>query len=237
MIRPLAKTNVMKLAVIGMGNRVSHMSRLMCEADPDIRIAAAADPVGEQLVRRRMDEWKIPHADETHVFDDAEELLRHAGDFDGLLIGTRCDLHAPMAVRAAATGLPLFLEKPVAISWEQVWALRDAFARREENVVVSFPLRLTVHVQTALQLIRDGRLGVINQVQAVNNVPYGGVYFGQWYRSYETTGGLWLQKATHDFDYINQLLGARPMTIAAMHSRLAYGGNMPPDLVCSQCDR
>src|SRR6476646_4994533 len=84
MIRLVAKTNVLKVAVIGMGNRVSHMLRLMCEADPDIRIAAAADPVGEQLVRRRMDEWKIPHADETHVFDDAEELLRHAGDFDGL---------------------------------------------------------------------------------------------------------------------------------------------------------
>jgi len=92
-------------------------------------------------------------------------------------------------------------------------------------------------VQTAIQIIRSGRLGVINQVQAVNNVPYGGVYFGQWYRSYERTGGLWLQTATHDFDYITQLLGSHPMRITAMHSRLAYGGSMPPELVCSQCDR
>src|SRR5439155_16963488 len=127
-------------------------------------------------------------------------------------------------------------EKPVAISSEQIAALRSAYLGREDTVVVSFPLRLTAHVQMALRIIRSGRLGAINQVQAVNNVPYGGVYFGQWYRSYEKTGGLWLQKATHDFDYITHMLGSRPTLITAMHSRLAYGGSMPPELHCSGCD-
>src|SRR5215216_4103278 len=88
-----------------------------------------------------------------------------------------------------------------------------------------------------MDIIRSGRLGVINQVQSVNNVPYGGVYCGQWYLDFEKTGGLWLQKATHDFDYITQLLASHPATITAMHSRLAYGGSMPPELVCSRCDR
>jgi predicted dehydrogenase len=229
-------TNLFRLAVIGMGNRAAHMSRLICEADPEFRVVAAADPQPAQMLVPHMQRWKIPDADRVQLFEDVDQLLTHADEFDGVIIGTPCYLHTPIAIKAAATGLPLLLEKPVAISWEQVDALQRAYAGREERVVVSFPLRLTVHVQTALEIIRSGRLGVINQVQAVNNVPYGGVYFGQWYRSYEKTGGLWLQKATHDFDYITQLLASNPLMITAMHSRLAYGGAMPPDLVCSRCD-
>src|SRR6185295_13482490 len=53
---------------------------------------------------------------------------------------------------------------------------------------------------------------------------------------YGLTGGLWLQKATHDFDYITQLLDSRPVSVTAMHSRVAYGGSQPPGLDCSQCN-
>jgi predicted dehydrogenase len=229
-----------KLAVIGMGVRITHMARLMCEADPDVRVVAIADPAGASAAQRAA-AAKLPDAQSIRLYADVEQLLANAGDFDALLIGTRCHLHAPLAVAVARTGLPLFLEKPVAISWAQLSALREAYAGREDSVVVSFPLRLTAHVQTAVEILRSGRLGVVNQVQASNNVSYGGVYFGQWYRDYEKTGGLWLQKATHDLDYVNCLMdaaapgGAQPIHIAAMHSRTAYGGPMEPNLRCSRC--
>src|SRR3546814_15437632 len=61
------------------------------------------------------------------------------------------------------------------------------------SVVVSLPQRVTPLLQAVLEVVRSGRLGTINQVQAFNYVNYGGVYFGQWYRYYATTGGLWLQ--------------------------------------------
>jgi predicted dehydrogenase len=226
----------LNLAVIGMGLRAAHMARLICQADSAFRVAAVADPVSPQLVRARMRDHALPDADHADIVEDADALLARADDFHALLIGTPCYLHAPLALKAAATRLPLLLEKPAAISREQIEALRKAFAGREDQVVVSFPLRLTAHVRTAIEIIRSGRLGAINQVQAVNNVPYGGVYFGQWYRSYEQTGGIWLQKTTHDFDYITQLLASRPLMVTAMHSRTAYGGTMPAGLRCSGCD-
>jgi len=131
----------------------------------------------------------------------------------------------------------LFIEKPVGINAQQLQELADAWAGHEGIVVVSFPLRVTPLIQRVMQIARSGRLGTINQVQAFNYVPYGGVYFGQWYRDFDITGGLWLQKATHDFDYINHLVGAAPTQIAAMGSRRIYGGDMPPDQVCSTCNR
>ena len=78
---------------------------------------------------------------------------------------------------------------------------------------------------------------MINQVVAVNDVPYGGIYFGQWYRDHKITGGLWLQKATHDFDYINHLVGATPLMIGATSTRKVYGGSEPADLRCSGCPK
>jgi predicted dehydrogenase len=163
-------------------------------------------------------------------------MLEDPADYDGVIIGTRCHLHTEMAIRVASVGLPLFLEKPVAISLEELGALREAFRGREDEVVVSFPLRHTPLFSKALEVLKSGVLGTINQIQAINNVPYGGVYFGQWYRNYDQTGGLWLQKATHDFDCINLLAGSRPVGVAAMESRRVYGGEKPHDLRCSACD-
>ena len=235
MILQSPRKSPIRLGVIGMGARACHMSKLMCEADPEVRVTRVADPAAD-AVRARMVEWKVPGHEQVTILPDAETLLASADELDALLIGTSCHLHAPMAILAASTKLPIFLEKPVAIDWEQLHQLRAAFEGHEERVVVSFPLRLTMHCQTALEIIRSGRLGTINQIQAINNVPYGGVYFGQWYRSYEKTGGLWLQKATHDLDYINHLMGCRPTTITAMHSRRIYGGEKSDHLVCSRCD-
>jgi predicted dehydrogenase len=225
------------LAVIGMGARGCGMSRLICQAAGDLKVAAIADVRPAELVGASLRRHDVPATDDVLIVSDAAELLRQADRFDGLVIATPCHLHAPLAVQAAATGLPLLLEKPVAIDWNQIHALHRAYLGREDQVVVSFPLRLTAHVQTAMQMIRSGRLGTVNQLQAVNNVGYGGVYFGQWYRDYQRTGGLWLQKATHDFDYITLLLGSQPIAVTAMHSRVVYGGDNPGELVCSRCDR
>ena len=204
----------------------------MQTVDPGVSIRAVADPDTESARRQLA---MVGNAG-ARVYPSADAMLEDPPDYDGVVIGTQCHLHTPMAIKVASVGLPLFLEKPVAISLEELGALREAFRGREDGVVVSFPLRHTPLFSKALEVVKSGALGTINQIQAVNNVPYGGVYFGQWYRNHDQTGGLWLQKATHDFDCINLLAGSRPVGIAAMESRRVYGGEKPHDLRCSACD-
>ena len=60
------------------------------------------------------------------------------------------------------------------------------------------------------RIVDSGVLGRLTMVQAVNNVPYGSVYYHSWYRDPAETGGLFLQKATHDIDYIHFLDGRAP---------------------------
>ncbi len=225
---------MVRLAVIGLGGRGSGLVKMMLKLDPQVQLAGVADPNGE-AVGRKIKEMGL-ESEPIALYKEADALLAQADRYDALLIATRCLDHTPLAVKAAATGLPLFLEKPVAISMEQLAALAQAFKGREDSVIVSFPLRYTPLFTAAMEVVKSGRLGIINQVQAFNNVSYGGVYFGRWYRNYEEMGGLWLQKATHDFDFINLLAGAAPVTVAAMTTQRVFGGELPFDLHCGKCD-
>jgi predicted dehydrogenase len=85
--------------------------------------------------------------------------------------------------------------------------------------VVSFPLRMSPLCRKVRALIDTGVLGTPEHLLGVNYVPYGNVYFDSWYRDYQTTQGLFLQKATHDFDYLSYLAGAPIVRVAAMLSR------------------
>jgi predicted dehydrogenase len=226
---------MIRLAVIGSGLRAAALVKLAQEMDSDVHLAAVADPDGDNAKAHLSGEGVA--FEETRFFGSADELIEHSDGFDALMLGTRCDLHTQIAVKVAPLGLPLFLEKPVSITFEQLADLSSAFAGRDQKVVVSFPLRMTPLCQRVNEIVQSGRLGVINQVVAYNDVPYGGVYFGQWYRDHKITGGLWLQKATHDFDYINHLLDATPLAIAATSTRRVYGGSEPAGLHCSTCTK
>ena len=221
-ITPTSKRNVIRLAVIGLGERSAWMLKLMAEVEPHVRLDVVVDPARDQA-RKRLSESHIAVADALGEFDDVDAFLAGAADVDAVILGTRCLLHTPMAVKLAPLGLPLFIEKPVAISWQQLAAVREAYPpARGEQVVVSFPLRRTPLYEAVLDLVRSGRTGVVNQLQAVNYVPYGSVYVDSWYRDYDLCGGLWLQKATHDFDYLHRLADAKPMWISAMHSQCVW---------------
>ena len=223
----------LRLGIIGCGVRTAWIVSCLRGVDADVSVAVVADPDAASA-QQRLDEAKVDYS-AAHFVPSCDALLEYADDLDGLVIGTRCNLHTPIAIQIARTGLPVFLEKPVSITSEQVHALRQAYVGRDDAVVVSLPLRVTPLFQRVLEIVRSGRLGVINQVQATNYVPYGGVYFAQWYRDYDVNGGLWLQKATHDFDCINQLVASDPAAIVATSTRGVYGGAMPADLTCAAC--
>lgn len=225
---------MLKMAVIGMGGRAGSMMRRLMELEPEIQLAAIVDP-DSNGVRERLTTYQLPQED-PRLFTSIDELLDTGLEYDGYMIGTRDHLHTDLAIQIAPFNKPLLLEKPVAITWEQLCQLEKAYRNRHDSVVVSFPLRFTPLFTAALAIVRSGRLGAINQIQSWNYVNYGGVYFAKWYRNYHEGRGLWLQKATHDFDYLNLLAGGMPITIAAMSNRIAMGGDMPHELMCSACN-
>jgi len=198
----------------------------------DATLVAVVDPA-EETLRARFPE-KLAGVT---FYPDVDAMLESAS-LDGVLIGTNCLYHTPYAIKVLATGLPLFLEKPVAIDEEQLAALHAASVTTTSKTVVSFPLRVSRLCTTAKEIVDSGVLGTVENIQMANNVPfYGSNYYHGWMRNEALTGGLWLQKATHDLDYLDYLVdGKAPSRIVAVESKTVFTGDMPAGLYCIDCE-
>ena len=220
-----------RIGFIGYGLRSETMMKAFWTLESPITVAAIADPRWPEIAPTLKGD---PYFAATHYYDDAEAMLKKE-ELDGIFIGTRCSLHTPLACKVLELGLPLFLEKPVCVTREQYDILRAAAEGREKSVVVSFPLRYSTITLEMKRIVESGVLGKLTMVQAINNVPYGSVYYHSWYRDPSETGGLFLQKATHDIDYINFLTGELPTAVAAKTTKLHFKGNRPAGLRCPDC--
>ena len=219
------------LGVIGFGLRAQTMAAAMLATGEEVCFSAICDP-DEQAAYDFFQKHALKGP--PNFVPDLDALLQVPG-LDGILLGTRCNLHAVFASKILARGIPLFLEKPVAITLPELQQLEDVANKYPCAVTVSFPLRLTALCQKMKKILDSGEIGDITQVQAYNNVPYGGVYYHSWYRDEALTGGLFLQKATHDLDYLHYLLGQYPTKVFALESKQYYKGRKPAGLRCEQC--
>lgn len=171
-----------------------------------------------------------------HFYTNAEEMMDQEV-LDGIIVGTNCDTHAYFAKKVLERNIPLFLEKPVGVTLEDLKLLQECSRTTTAPTVISFPLRVTKLIQEVKKLIDADIIGKVEHIQAFNDVPYGFVYFHDWYRNEAVSHGLFLQKATHDMDVIHYLIGERPIKICAMKSKQIYKGNMKAGLRCSECDK
>lgn len=218
-----------KLGVIGYGGRIRDMLKELLRTGK-MEVTAVCD-VDSAYARKNADENGVG---DYAFYTDAKEMLDKEM-LDGVLIGTRCSLHTEYACLVASYGIPMFLEKPVATTREDEARLKSILYHSDKTVV-SFPLRVTDIVLRVKEIVKSGRIGKLSQVQAVNNVPYGRVYYHGWYRDESETGGLFLQKSTHDFDYINSMLdGARPVSVSAVASKVIFTGDKPAGRMCESC--
>ena len=224
---------MLRLGVVGHGNRISGVIKdCLREVEPDLRVVGIIDP-NEKRARSYLAECD---REDVVFYKNLKEMISKA-KLNALAIGTPCSLHTPYAVKAAQYDLPLYLEKPVATSMRQAAALERAFEKSKCQVVVSFPLRVSPLCTLTHEYITNGVVGSPEHINAVNYVNYGTIYYDtEPYRNFESTQGLFLQKATHDFDYMSYLMGANIIRVAAManYGRL-FGGKKKAGLVCSKC--
>lgn len=226
----------MNIGVIGLGNRIFAVIKTMKKYDETLKLTAIAD-LDVESVRKKIELTPELFADDVIVCMNADEMLEKAENLDGVLIGTRCSTHTEMAIKVIKKGLPLFLEKPVCTTFEDVERLNAARLKYQPKVIVSFPLRPILIYDKVKELADSGIVGKITAVEAFNNVNIGRIYFKGWYRDEAETGGLWLQKATHDLDIINYILGEKPVKLCAMFSKQVFTGTMPANLKCVDCSK
>lgn len=222
---------MLRLGIIGYGVRIKVILDLLEESGK-----AALCAISDIDIDRIKNVLEGENRDGVALYTDAETMIKEQ-NLDGVLIGTRCSSHTHYAVLCAKYDIPMFLEKPVCTNYEDLSRLKSIM-HMNDRTVVSFPLRLTNLCQKVKEIIDSGKIGEVAHVQAYNNVPYARIYYHDWYRDEGETGGLWLQKATHDLDYITYLLGGmKPVRLCAMNSKQVFGGDMPAGLKCADCEK
>lgn len=203
----------MKLGIIGLGRRMGAFLECLRKAAPELVVSGIVDQNPENA-RSGLSEKE---RESVVIYESLKDLVER-GRPDALAIGTRCDSHARFATEAARYDLPLFLEKPVATHMQQAQELESAFQKSRCSVLVSFPLRASILCRRAKYFLDQGVVGDPEHFLAVNYVPYGHRYFETKYREYSVTQGMFLQKATHDFDYLAFLAGSPIVRVAATSS-------------------
>jgi len=223
---------MLKLAVIGFGRRTDCVIREIYNyLDGNLEISGVLDPY-EPGVNELLKSYGLT----TKFYPDVESLMKNS-NADGVVVGTRCNLHTPYAIALEKYNVPIFLEKPVSLNMEDALSLEKAYKNSKTKVVVSFPLRVSPVCEYVKTRIESGAIGKPNDILAVNYVPYGRVYFEDFYRYYNEYQGLLLQKATHDLDYIEYLMGSPIKSIAATGSfGNIMGGKKLAGLTCEKCD-
>jgi len=97
------------------------------------------------------------------AYTDWRELLAHP-DLDAVIVATPHHAHAAPALAALERGLHVLVEKPMALTSQDAWAMVEAGAQANRTLMVAYNRRSMGCWRSAAQALRAGILGTIRQV-------------------------------------------------------------------------
>jgi myo-inositol 2-dehydrogenase / D-chiro-inositol 1-dehydrogenase len=143
------------------------------------------------------------HAEET------PEALVESG-VDALVIATATPAHAPMLRLAAASGLPAFCEKPVALDLPTIDDVTAAVEQAGILVQIGFQRRFDAGYRAAHEAVARGALGNLLAVRAATHdpAPPDEDYIA-------ASGGIFHDLHVHDFDAVRFVTGEEIVEVYA----------------------
>jgi len=152
----MAKTKEqVRYAVVGAGN-IAQVAVLpaFAHAEENSRLVAVIS--GDSEKRRVLRERYELELDGN--YDELESVLER-GQIDAVYLATPNAHHRDFALRAAAQGVHVLCEKPLAPSTEDCRKMVDACAAREVKLMVAYRLHFEEATLAALDVVRSGRIG------------------------------------------------------------------------------
>jgi len=101
---------------------------------------------------------------DVRLYTDYEQALQQEG-IDIVSVCTPQHIHAQNAILAARAGKHIVIEKPIANTLEEMYAMREAVKQAKVKTIVSFVLRWNPFFETVKSLLADGALGNIYYVE------------------------------------------------------------------------
>ncbi|MFK4762183.1 Gfo/Idh/MocA family protein [Microbacterium sp. ZW T5_45] len=178
--------------------------------DPDGASAPDDAPRGAELAAQLGVEY-------VDTYDDA-----FAWKPDAVVIAAENSRHRALVERAAAAGVHVLCEKPLATTVDDAGAMREACERAGVTLMVAYPVRFAPSVREAIAELRSGRLGRVLGVTGVNNgkLPQDRA----WFTDPELAGGgALVDHVVHCADLLDELLAERAESVRAVSNSILHG--------------
>jgi predicted dehydrogenase len=143
-------------------------------------------------------------------YDDADALIADP-DVDAVYVATPPDSHADYAIRVAAAGKPVYVEKPMARTTAECEAMLEACDAAGVPLFVAYYRRAMPRFATVRDLLADGAIGTPRAVSVrLQGLPTTRADDGSlpWrVRPEVSGGGLVVDLGSHTLDLLDHLLG------------------------------
>jgi UDP-N-acetyl-2-amino-2-deoxyglucuronate dehydrogenase len=147
---------------------------------------------------------------------------------DAVFLCVPHDLHAPLIEQAAAAGLQVVVEKPLANDLDAARRAVDAANRAGVALSVCFPYRYEAAIQAARDLVRRGALGELRGITVGFHADRPESYWvgglsgrsqSGWRSSLARSGGgVLIMNLTHYLDFVRYLTGVEAERVVAAKS-------------------
>jgi predicted dehydrogenase len=199
-----------RLGVLGLdGHQGVVLDGIARRSDAVLAAVASEDPQAIEGVKRH------PAADaRTRLYSDWQELLADA-ELDIAVICSINSLHAPMLGAAAARGLHIISEKPLALSLSDLAEVRRAVDAAGVRLSMLLTMRYQPCYRAAREAVASGRIGKPVFATALKSYRLG--QRPLWQRRRETFGGTIPFVNIHSIDLLRWTTGCELVECQAYH--------------------
>ena len=143
-----------RYAVVGLGH-IAQVAVLPAFAHARNSALAALVSSSRAKLRELSRRYRIEH---TFTYEEYENCLR-SGLIDAVYIALPNSMHAEYTIRAARAGIHVLVEKPMAVSEKECWAMIRAAQKTRVKLMVAYRLHFEKANLKAVELVKSGKLG------------------------------------------------------------------------------
>ena len=193
---------IINIGIIGTGNftRNYHIPNLKRISKFKIYALASSSGINSSSIAEKLDV--------AYNTTDYKEMLKD-DEIDAVIIATRHNKHAQIAMEAAKAGKHVFIEKPIAMTLDDLDNVKSTIQESGVGFMAGFNRRYAPIANKAYKYITQLPI-MVNYTVNIQHLPD-----SHWTLDSEEGGGRLLGEADHFFDLINYFVQSKPINVHA----------------------